>query len=420
MSTRSIFIIDPAYRHANGHNETVNISVIRESKSSGFAPIIYTHQRLEGECIERCQQEGADVRPWFECTAFPKEFTVRETEEFAKGFKEELVYAIKDAPILGDGALVMHTAWQFQILGLSRAIAALAERGPALVHLCLMFEPGAMYSDYGAGSALRVYNVRRFLRYRYALDGLTAAARKLSTAIVCDTSCKQYQAAFRAINSELDVGIHPAVVGRGQGVEFRRDPKQVTLYIGEVKADKGINFAVAVAERISAAVSDVKVVFHFNKNSSLAKRHVDAMNRLFSVSSQNGNVIVYDDRLSDREYEKVIRTSAVVCGLYDPSVYMNKTSGIFWDALLCDVPWIIVTKGTWMEREAQATDIRCSSVEYGDVDSAVAAIQNALIGYSDAASENVSEEKAKYTKDLRRSFGKHVVTKVSRSFSNWN
>jgi hypothetical protein len=62
---------------------------------------------------------------------------------------------------------------------------------------------------------------------------------------------------------------------------------------------------------------------------------------------------------------------------YDPGAYRWKTSGMFWEALLKCRPGavIAVTRDTWMEREAVATALDVTAVEFGNTAALSAALR---------------------------------------------
>jgi glycosyltransferase involved in cell wall biosynthesis len=410
-------IIDPGYAHRHAHHHSVNSSVNSAFSVHGVDVVVLAAKEIDTSTISKCLADDINVLPYFTTPCYPPNANAlpkRQHDVLSEMFAKEIVELFKSGFLLGDEVLLLHTAFSFHISGLARALWYLTNRFHGQLLISMMFHPGArLVNENNAASTLECFDAREYLRHKMAFRTLHAAGARCGVGIKLAAPCRTYQSVYQTLWPKDEVAIHPAVGYRPLAAQLSsRTPERLRtlLYLGGVKADKGIEFAARFGAAAALAHPTVEFVFHFNEEFSGANNFAFLIEDLKSAGEAYRNVTVLSGNLSEERYDNLLESCQIICLLYDPAEYVFKTSGVFWDALRCpNVAWL-VSGGTWPAMELEQLGIPHEKVAYGDVSRGCEKFAALMRRFNNKAFEGpgVSTIDHDYLQFLNSSFGQWV------------
>jgi hypothetical protein len=274
----------------------------------------------------------------------------------------------------------VHTATAAFLQALGEALAAGGHHvGSAVIQL--MFHPlGLAVGEVDPEASMA--------RYADAFRRLRQAERRRGTRVHLSTSCREFAQVFEELGAGV-VDVHPyALLAEAERMEWlQRRPatriaassthRRALLFGGDLKLDKGIGWVVAALPVLLAEHHDVEFLVHLGDN-RFADPRLDLLRRhVVEMAARWPHLRVAEGYVAPPDWDDMIASAEFLLIPYDPGAYRWKTSGMFWEALLKCHPGtaIAVTKGTWMEREAVATALDVTSVEFGNTAALSAALR---------------------------------------------
>lgn len=282
----------------------------------------------------------------------------------------------------GPTRLVVHTATAAFLQALAAGLSIAGSRVTAAV-VQLMFHPLSLARGVTDGAVSNA-------RYRVALERLRCAAAQHGTRLDISTSCVEFADVFAGLGAG-PVGIHPyALLSRADRdawmhrdrTEFRAEPdrrRRAFLYGGDLKLDKGLPWVAAALPRILRALPDIECVVHLGDDRFANARLALMRQQIIDMATAHSNLHLIVGHAPPATWDETIASADVLLIPYDPASYRWKTSGLFWEFLLKrrEDAMIVMTRDTWMEREAIRSGIDAAVVAYGDTDALLPLLQRA-------------------------------------------
>jgi hypothetical protein len=368
-----VLVLDPGLKNSRTHHHVVNRHLAAYATSRATEIHVVSHRR-----------------------AIVAEFPYPVTPAFHRGVYEDspALDAAAFAAIVDDHirdltrilatpypiALVVHTATAAFLQALGEALAAGGHQvGSAVIQL--MFHPlGLAVGEVDPEASTA--------RYTDAFRRLRQAERHCGTSVHLSTSCREFAQVFEELGAGV-VDVHPyALLAEAERMEWlQRRPatrivagsarRRALLFGGDLKLDKGIGWVVAALPVLLAEHHDVDFFVHLGDNRFADPRLDLLRQRVVELAAQCPHLKIFEGHIAPPDWDGMIASTDFLLIPYDPGAYRWKTSGMFWEALLKCRPdtAIAVTKGTWMEREAVATALDVTAVEFGNTAALSAALR---------------------------------------------
>jgi hypothetical protein len=342
-------VVDPALGRTGAHNTAIAMMLAEEGLggSLGFC----TNVAASAECREELRQGGAHVHPVFDVDFYAltdKPGTAAEHWEWiqrlASNYLSAFEWILARWPALPVNVLHHTLSWE-HANALALANAALGERGRRIQHVVLlMFSPGVRASG-------DVIDAVRLSNFRIAFNLLRASGR-----VQLHAACAEYAQAYaHLLELATALPVHPCLVGNRAARVARpreRVPKVTLLYVGEVKADKGVlDLPRRLRECVGGARPDQRFIVHFSAVRTDAAKAL--LSELQGIAREHPEVEVHSGFWSEAELNERLASADLLCLDYDPTVYADKTSGLLWLAAWHYLPVLIPRQG-WLAREAKA------------------------------------------------------------------
>lgn len=198
-----------------------------------------------------------------------------------------------------------------------------------------------------------------------------------------------------------DIPLHPCSL-----LPVTNDPKpaarkQILLYLGDAKEEKGFMQLPSLLAQIATAesFSDYRFVIHFTlENLEVARNRV--AKELEDLADTFDNVIVQRGFLDQDQVAQLIASSSAIVMNYCRSAYEFKNSGVLWLAGYYDVPIVFLTD-TWLNREALRLDLKNEKM---DVDGLVALFSGEGGSIADLQRGELTEQQQSYREALFKPF----------------
>ena len=282
-------------------------------------------------------------------------------------------------------AVVVHTATAAFLQALGATLAAGGHQvGSAVIQL--MFHPlGLAVGEIDPEASTARYT-EAFRRFRQA-------ERQCGTSVHLSTSCREFARVFEGLEAG-PVDVHPyALLAEAERVEWLQHRpatreiagsarRQALLFGGDLKLDKGIAWVAAALPVLLGEHHDVEFFVHLGDN-RFADPRLDLLRRhVVELAARWPHLKVVEGHIAPPDWDSMIALADFLLIPYDPGAYRWKTSGIFWEAILKGRrdTVIAVTKGTWMEREANSMAVNVIAVEFGNTTELSAALRRAAGG----------------------------------------
>jgi glycosyltransferase involved in cell wall biosynthesis len=357
-----IFVLDPGLRDTLTHHHVINSMLCRRAVLEGVPFTVFASGAAATGTFPY------SVHPIFRNSVY-QDSPALDDERYGaqvQGHYHDLQVVFDTG---GECALIVHSATAAFLKALGLVLQA---RRPSVRALAveLMFHPLSLASP---GKATREAQAR----YLLALRLLTAWRDQQGGRLTLATSCAEFAEFYSAMLGER-VPIHPyALLSETAAVRARalhakprteRDRRRVLLFAGDLKMDKGLGWITEALPRLLAACPDADFVMQLGENRFGKPEITAAVARLKTLASTHLNVELIDGFLPDFAWSALLSSIDVAVFAYSPRAYSRKTSGIFWEIRLAtaDRAFLVVTRGTWLAREAARRGLSLKTVKYGD------------------------------------------------------
>ena len=278
--------------------------------------------------------------------------------------------------------VVVHTATAAFLKALGTTLAAGGHHVSTAV-IQLMFHPlGLAVGEIDPQASMA--------RYTDAFRCLRQAERHCGTLVHLSTSCREFAEVFMGLGAGV-VDVHPyALLAEAERIEWLQHRPMMRaaagsvrpralLFGGDLKLDKGIAWVVAALPALLAEHHDVEFLVHLGDNRFADPRLELLRRQVVEMAGRWPHLRVVEGSIAPPDWDGMIAAADGLVSPSDPGAYRWKTSGMFWEALLkCRPDTVIaVTKGTWMEREANAMALDVTAVEFGNTAELSAALRTA-------------------------------------------
>jgi len=413
-----LVIIDPGYVHPHAHHQGVNLSIANALRHEEMRTRIFASRELDPGSIGELESSGIEYERYFETPCYPANaecLAPQDHEKLQREFANELMQLFHQRKLSGEEPLLLHTAFSFHYLGLARALWHVRHFMKAPVLICPMFNPGAGLKP--GNYSIEVHDARAFIRHKLTFRLLGELKRRHGLNIEIGTSCHSYQRLYQKLWKGGQISIHPAISFRAP--EFSQvasgdGRRRVLLYFGGVKSSKGFEFAASLGAAAAREFANLRFSFHFNDDFPGAQHFADRVTELEEAGKKHDNVEIFRGNLTNKEYDGLLGSSDVVMILYDPVHYRHKTSGVFWDALRFENKSWIVTSETWPEAELDELGIDHASIQFGDIQGGIRAIEEWAHSTSKMTDKGIGRARnSLYLRRLMRPFGDWVAETIA-------
>ena len=384
-------VLDPSLRDTFSHHHVLNTHLCRRAAQAGIGFQVVAHQKAVAEA----RPFGYPVLPHFRRSIYEDIASV-EGEAHAQqvlAHREDVIsFWAQAAP---GARLVVHSATAAFLQGLAQAWHSNPSALASLV-VQLMFRPESMAADGADVTAA-------WARYGHALQALNLAAHQASARLTIATSCDEFALAFSEClcpNAAAEgvhmfpVEVHPQTmfsreerllmrahrrllkheVAGGLAEKQLLAPRRVLLFAGDPKLDKGLAWVIGSLKallklsRANSASSALQYFLHLGPN-RFATAEIEALYaQVRALEAEHACLQVAWGHLSPTEWARMLSSMDAVLLPYDPAVYRHKTSGILGECLwrLRPDARLLVTAGSWMEREVRRWHLGFTPLPHGD------------------------------------------------------
>jgi len=353
-SCGEILVLDPSLRDRHSHHHAVTSGVAKAVRASGGDVQVLAHKSANPAIFEY------SLWPAFTRSIYD-DSGAQDDKAYAR-----LVRAFADDLLRIEGgfagrSLLVHSCTAV----FAQAIAEVLSQQtapPRVLALQLMFHPESFF----AAEPRQRHADKRYAR---ALSTLRRLSRRSGMALHLSTSCRSFAAHFGALLGET-IPCHPAVShhARLAGGPARDTIRNVLLSAGDPKAEKGFFWIVDALPRLLAARPDLTFWIHAGANRFGSPDIDAALGKLSALGDVSACLKVVSGFLEDDEWARLLSGMDAVLLPYSPAAFAYRSSGVFWEALSCVAPSsrLVVSRGTWMERECQDANIPFTPVTFSD------------------------------------------------------
>jgi glycosyltransferase involved in cell wall biosynthesis len=349
-----ILVLDPSLRDRHSHHHAVTSGVEKAVRARGGDVRVFAHMSADPAIFEY---------PLY--PAFTRSIYDDSGAQDDKSYSR-LVRALADDLSRIEGGFAGHSLLVHSCTAaFAQAIAEVLSKqaaSPKVLALQLMFHPE---------SFSRAEPRQRFAdkRYARAISTLRRLSRKNGMTLHLSTSCRSFAEHFGTLLGET-IPCHPAVSHhvRLAGGPARDTIRNVLLSAGDPKAEKGFFWIVDALPRLLAARPDLTFWIHAGANRFGSPDIDAALARLSSLGHASAHLKVISGFLEDDEWARLLARMDAVLLPYSPAAFAYRSSGVFWEALSCMAPSsrVVVSRGTWMERECEDANIPFTPVTFSD------------------------------------------------------
>lgn len=402
---RRWIVIDPGFEHKDSHHMIVNNQITSACESDEV--IIVAGKNLDASPLNL----NAQIIPFFDINLYPVNYhnlPMSEYVDIRNSFVRKLIELFERLKPAENDCLILHTAFSYLYEALARAMLKLDYKDYS-IFISTMFSPGRIV-EFGE---VCTSNIREYSRHKFAFSLFERLKDEKSIKFFIDSPTQMYVDAYQMIWPSGSVELHPSVCGGG--VKVNQPPtNRVLAYLGGPKWDKGIEFTVNALCNIGNRCSDSEFIFHFNDEFPGADAYEPLVTKLENCTAPK--IKVLRGNLDKPQYEELLESCSTYVMLYDPKDYANKTSGVLWDVLRhAQGKKVIVSKGSWHEKELTLIGATFASVEFGNSEDLVNTItSNAFQPLSAKLYQSA------YVKTLLGNFGEHIKARVSTQEDSTN
>ncbi len=371
-----ILILDPCYHKMGGHHHDVNRHLIQHFERFKLAIMadkeLYKSGAIEEFNVQQIEIIAADNIGYLSDEEYG---CIGSFYELAKNFALQLKK-------LDCNVIVAHTLMHFHLMGLGMRLHRSA---PHRLIISQMFSPFE-------GLRSTPNNRLDYYLTMQALNCLNHACINRSHRITIGISSEYHWELYKdAIDryTLLDFRKCPWLVGCHNHGYMSVDEKslntpkgtkkEVILYLGDAKEDKGIFLVKDFLRYLdnkstlfkTELASKIKIYLSVGSADEWLAPVVDEIE---VICKANRDLVTFDrHRLSPESLKAVLTSSNLIIWLYDPIKYQYRSSGIFFEALSAmyhcqQNPFLVVSKGSWIEQECQYLDINHITIDISQPD----------------------------------------------------
>jgi hypothetical protein len=359
-----VLVLDPGLKDSRTHHHAINRNLAAYAARLATGIHVVSHRRAS------TAEFPYPVTPAFRRGMY-EDSPALDAAAFAAIVDDHIRDLTRILATLHPTAVVVHTATAAFLQALGSTLAAGGHQvGSAVIQL--MFHPlGLAVGEVDPEASMA--------RYTDAFRCLRQAERQCGTSVHLSTSCREFAQAFAGLGAGV-IDVHPyALLAEAERMEWlQRRPatrtvagsarRRALLFAGDLKLDKGIAWVAAALPTLLAEHHDVDFLVQLGDN-RFADPRLDLLRRhVVEMPARWPHLRVVEGHVAPPDWDGMIAAADFLLIPYDPGAYRWKTSGIFWEALLKGRPGavIAVTRDTWMEREAVATALDVTAVEFGN------------------------------------------------------
>ena len=400
---RRWIVIDPGFEHKDSHHMIVNNQITSAGESDEV--IIVAGINLDASPLNL----NAQIIPFFDINLYPVNYHNLPMFEYVNirdSFVRKLMELFERLKPTENDCLILHTAFSYLYEALARVMLRLSFNDYS-IFISTMFSPGRVV-EFGDVSTT---SIREYSRHKFAFSLFEKVKSEKNVKFFIDSPTQLYVDAYQMIWPSGNVTLHPSVCGGGVKVSHP-STNRVLAYLGGPKWDKGIDFTVNALCNIENRCADSEFIFHFNDEFPGADAYEPLIAKLEACTTPN--IKVLRGNLDKPQYEELLESCSTYIMLYDPKDYANKTSGVLWDVLRhAQGKKVIVSKGSWHEKELTLIGATFASVEFGNSEDLVNTMtSNTFQPLSPKLYQST------YVKTLLSDFGKHIKARVSSEEDN--
>lgn len=370
---QQVLVLDPGLKDSRTHHHAINRNLAAYAAGLTTEIHVVSHRRAIAA------EFPYPVTPAFHRGVY-EDSPARDAAAFAAIVDDHIRDLTRILATPAPTAVVVHTATAAFLQALGSTLAAGGHQvGSAVIQL--MFHPlGLAVGEVDPEASMA--------RYADAFRRLRQAERRCGTSVHLSTSCREFAQTFAGLGAGV-VDVHPyALLAEAERMEWLQ-PRPATrtvvgsarrralLFGGDLKLDKGIAWVAAALPTLLAEHHDVEFFVHLGDNRFAGPRLDLLRQRVVELAAQCPHLKIVEGHIAPPDWDGMIASTDFLLIPYDPGAYRWKTSGMFWEALLKGRPGavIAVTRDTWMEREAVATALDVTAVEFGNTAALSAALR---------------------------------------------
>lgn len=390
---RQFVLIDHSIEDSAGHYLEYARRVLGAAKAEGFRTVLAVNQRAQSlECPEADLILKPFSKTFWENHAQSKLRTVAGflsnkvalaiDPRHADKFAEELAALVKQASITESDLVFIPTLGGPELMGIS-LYSSVNASVPVRWHLLFRRDvpPPSSWLDVRS----RVVNWQAKASFNFAQAAFVKGARYFYT----DTEelTHRYESlgvgAFKTLPIPIDQSL-------GHKQPWQQGPLVVS-YLGDMRAEKGINLLPKIIEALRHDGFDAsRVVFRIQGNLPSGAATRSAVRAKEALSSRKlGGVEVLEGPLNSDSYRDLLLGSDVVLLPYSTANYAARSSGVFAEAVAAGIP-TIHPRDSWMGRNSA----RMPKNGYIAIDQIAGELMAVLQDYQrhEAASREVSKK----------------------------
>ncbi len=335
-----VAIVDPVFRAALGHF-VWHVRLAEEMVRRGASVTIFGRR----DCGDT-QIEGVRTFPVFT----PRPGTQADADKVLGPYNryvqrnrtvEQELRALPPAAVEGIDLLLVMTPREDELTGIAAWIHGLHAHRPRFVLVELMHANGMSFTPQG----VRIGNSLKALLFRRGVDAIRACGARA----VFGAMGEEHVQSYRALSGIKIVSL-PVVLGFPEAMaETPVRPGKVQLFIGGARGEKGIRLLPAAVELLATEMPDS--TFAVDISDPGGADLAPALAELGSLADRLPNFELHLGPMDPRDYGRRLAEGEVIVLPYDRSSYLNRTSGVLWEAVYLGRS-VIVPEDCWIEREA--------------------------------------------------------------------
>ncbi|MGP1678339.1 MAG: hypothetical protein ACTS6J_14420 [Burkholderiales bacterium] len=369
MEPLDLLILDPGLKDMGSHHHQLNLVVNRYFTSRGVPVIVAANRVSKGKVFPYTVSPAFSYSPYDDSdTTRSKDYSIQVITTAAE---VRSIFANRKRPYV----LLIHTATSVLLRAIALAIEATGIQHPRSALVELMFRPDSFKMEHPA----KLMEDIGVLRYSMALKHLDQAFSKVQVPLKMATSCSEFVDFYSRLVSR-EIFSHPFALlseeaaknNAAAPLERSKAPVhalQVLCFAGDARLNKGMEWITdAVTTHFAKQLAHITFSFQCGGNRFSNSAIERVLTKLAEAKDRLENVIVIDHVVDDNSWHAFLQSFDLIFVLQDPRSYGNRTSGLFWDALLVtsDPATVVLAADTLSARLAAEYALPCQVIKYED------------------------------------------------------
>ncbi|MGY5449837.1 hypothetical protein ACVFI8_02630 [Agarivorans sp. MS3-6] len=358
LSNKYLVVLDPGLRELGGHHPASIKSIAQASQHlTDCRLLVYCNQQCPAGFAQQLEAENVEVLPVFK-TDFYQYFYHQPSPQDLFAYIQRLAQEYYDAIFDAVGKLSeaekitfwCHTVDWPHAHAISLALSLLEQKwgepcflDKVNINICLMYHP-----------------------YRQLVENETAIIKqKMRFEIPLRRLVQFPNVALYGADAEI-IGFAQGLAGGEVGLQpclllgdLSRDKvkcidnvnKQIILYVGDAKENKGFCELPTMVEGISQRYPNWQIVIQYSINKE-AVHLVTIDQHLQLLNTQRANLTLIRGFIEHEQLMRLFKDSSIIAFNYNNDVYQYQSSGVLWLAAHFKLQ-IICFSDTWVTREAK-------------------------------------------------------------------